>query len=581
LTVSSLPTNSFASYMLGLKPVGYWPLQETSSPAAATIETNYGTLGILGNAYYAVTTTNETNVLFNQQGGLTASGDNNTCVQFGGPSGNNELLVPRLSPKLTLTAPFTMEVWIKTKSLTFSDLISEDGNGLNSAAGGGNWGGPRLCYAGNNGGGPALQLYIANGNGTTRNDVSTPANSLTTNGWNYCVATYDGTNTLLYIDGTLETSSTALGGANAMAIDTSTPLTIGDGLWTGTAVGGQRAYTGDIDEVAIYTNLLSATQIQNHYLSGTTSGSNYMQTVINDSPLLYYRMDSAGYTNTAAASCPDAVNFGSAPVNATYLSGTRPGFVAGPSVLSNSNFVASPIDGVTAGIDAGTNAAFNTTNTEPFTVACWMKGNPGDSHLQGLVTHGVNWALDLVGSSGSVILTNNAGSVASTTIVNDGDWHFVAGVYDGFNNYIYVDGALNDSAGASGTISTDSRDVYLGGDSAYTIVGNNEQYFGGAIAQAAFFTNALTAAQIQGLYQAAVVPGISINPTNIVFSVNGNQLNLSWPADHLGWTLQAQTNRLSVGINTNWVNVSGSSSVTNVIIPINLTNGCVFYRLIY
>jgi uncharacterized protein with beta-barrel porin domain len=37
---------------------------------------------------------------------------------------------------------------------------------------------------------------------------------------------------------------------------------------------------------------------------------------------------------------------------------------------------------------------------------------------------------------------------------------------------------------------------------------------------------------------------LNTTPTNITFSVSGNTLNLSWPADHLGWTLQ--TNSVSV-----------------------------------
>ncbi|HTV42868.1 MAG TPA: hypothetical protein VMF08_20045 [Candidatus Sulfotelmatobacter sp.] len=78
-----------------------------------------------------------------------------------------------------------------------------------------------------------------------------------------------------------------------------------------------------------------------------------------------------------------------------------------------------------------------------------------------------------------------------------------------------------------------------------------------------------------------VTPAINANPTNIVFSASNNQLTLSWPTDHTGWTLQAQTNSVSVGINNNWISVSGSTATNQVIIPINLTNGCVFYRLIY
>ena len=76
------------------------------------------------------------------------------------------------------------------------------------------------------------------------------------------------------------------------------------------------------------------------------------------------------------------------------------------------------------------------------------------------------------------------------------------------------------------------------------------------------------------------VPQVNLNPTNIVFSVtNNNQLVLNWPADHIGWQLQAQTNRVSVGLSNNWVNVSGTTGTNQVIIPVNPGNGTVFYRL--
>jgi hypothetical protein len=60
---------------------------------------------------------------------------------------------------------------------------------------------------------------------------------------------------------------------------------------------------------------------------------------------------------------------------------------------------------------------------------------------------------------------------------------------------------------------------------------------------------------------------------------------LTWPLDHKGWQLQAQTNSVKVGISTNWANYNpstGPSTATNqVAIPIVLTNGTVFYRLTY
>jgi hypothetical protein len=73
---------------------------------------------------------------------------------------------------------------------------------------------------------------------------------------------------------------------------------------------------------------------------------------------------------------------------------------------------------------------------------------------------------------------------------------------------------------------------------------------------------------------------ISTTPTNITFSVVGNQLNLQWPASYTGWVLQGQTNSLAVGINNNWVNVPNSQATNQVFIPISPSSPAVFYRLV-
>jgi hypothetical protein len=69
--------------------------------------------------------------------------------------------------------------------------------------------------------------------------------------------------------------------------------------------------------------------------------------------------------------------------------------------------------------------------------------------------------------------------------------------------------------------------------------------------------------------------------TNLVWNVSGTNLNLSWPAGYTGWRLQVQTNGLDAGLGTNWVDVSGSSLTNNVALPVDATEGSVFYRLIY
>jgi hypothetical protein len=58
-------------------------------------------------------------------------------------------------------------------------------------------------------------------------------------------------------------------------------------------------------------------------------------------------------------------------------------------------------------------------------------------------------------------------------------------------------------------------------------------------------------------------------------------LTLSWPLDHLGWRLVAQTNAPGVGLTTNWVTVTGSTSTNRVFIPIDPNVGSVFFRLVH
>jgi hypothetical protein len=79
----------------------------------------------------------------------------------------------------------------------------------------------------------------------------------------------------------------------------------------------------------------------------------------------------------------------------------------------------------------------------------------------------------------------------------------------------------------------------------------------------------------------ALVPPIATYPTNLMYQIVGNTLSLSWPTTHLGWRLQSQTNSTGLGLGSNWVDVAGSASVNQVTIPVNPTNGSVFFRLVY
>ncbi len=81
--------------------------------------------------------------------------------------------------------------------------------------------------------------------------------------------------------------------------------------------------------------------------------------------------------------------------------------------------------------------------------------------------------------------------------------------------------------------------------------------------------------------QASAIPLPSSTPTDIIVQASSGQLQLSWPLDHLGWSLQIQTNSLSAGLGTNWTVLPNSQFTNQIFIPVNPANGSVFLRLIY
>ena len=101
--------------------------------------------------------------------------------------------------------------------------------------------------------------------------------------------------------------------------------------------------------------------------------------------------------------------------------------------------------------------------------------------------------------------------------------------------------------------------------------------------QPGYYFDVITNSQINTVYliHYTNITATANYPTNLTSTVinGGTELNISWPATHLGWTLQAQTNTLGVGLGTNWADVTGTASVTSTNLPILPSNPAVFYRL--
>jgi hypothetical protein len=71
---------------------------------------------------------------------------------------------------------------------------------------------------------------------------------------------------------------------------------------------------------------------------------------------------------------------------------------------------------------------------------------------------------------------------------------------------------------------------------------------------------------------------INATPINVSFSVLNNQITLSWPADHLGWTLQ--TNSMDLSNEGDWFAYPGSTTNTSESITIDPTQVNVYFRLV-
>jgi len=159
---------------------------------------------------------------------------------------------------------------------------------------------------------------------------------------------------------------------------------------------------------------------------------------------------------------------------------------------------------------------FQTLNpVKNITIEFWMKADPANAlqSYQGLVASdyygveisngfqskiGVNFYVssDRGRSWGAVSEANGGGATISA-----GEWHHIAGTYDGANMVLYIDGeAWGNPASYSGNISPPSRSGFLaiGSEDGRTAFPNciSTRYFNGLIDEVRIYNRALSASEI-------------------------------------------------------------------------------------
>ena len=188
-------------------------------------------------------------------------------------------------------------------------------------------------------------------------------------------------------------------------------------------------------------------------------------------------------------------------------------------------------DGVGDFVEIGNEPAFDLTGA--ITIAAWIKVNKFDKRWQAIVTKGdTAWRIQRTAAEDTLVFkctgiesTRARMGIEGNKSVNDGKWHHVVGVYDGSTVSLYIDGVLDDSGEASGSIQTNDSPVFIGANSE---VSGRE--WNGLIDEVCVFACALDADNVSALYTgrdpmtiAKEVPTPGESTVNRVLSLDGEE----------------------------------------------------------
>jgi hypothetical protein len=301
---------SYYAAVTALGPVGYWPLNETNQPTSMVtpIATNYGLLGTNDNGFYLPGTYPGSvpgPKFAGFPGGLTnvAVAFNNSNWVSGGVTGSGSagfVDVPvDANDSLNIVGSMTLAAWLQAQP--------NDGK-FETALGRGD-----DSYRFSVDGTSSNLLHFADVGGDL--DGVAPAGLVNDGKWHFVVATYNGSQEILYVDGVPNAVQSETGTAPGEPLD----FTIGEAP----DYGGLRGFDGNIAEVAIYNYPLSSSQVQSLYYAAD------IPAFINTEPPASITVSVNTTTNisvvasgTPALSYKWSTNNGSSLLTGTNFSGT-------------------------------------------------------------------------------------------------------------------------------------------------------------------------------------------------------------------------------------------------------------------
>src|SRR5438270_3626579 len=290
----------------------------------------------------------------------------------------------------------------------------------------------------------------------------------------HVAVTRQGTTVKLYVDGVLYDTQTV---SSANSAD-------GYNLEFGNIPGyGSSFFKGRIDEVEIFSRALGIEEIQNIYVAGSYGKCRSCDSALSG---LVGWWPGDGNTKDIASGNTGLLKNGAGFATAEVSQGFS-------------------LDGTDDYVEIADNPTVSLTG--PFTIDAWIKTNDNTSEhaivekYDGGGTNGYFFRLTSLGQlTLGVCDGSGCSAVSGSTQVTTGTFHHVVGVFDGSSLNVYLDGNLD--GGPNGSVApTDGTNPLTIGARGGS-VGN---FFNGIIDEVEIFTRALSADEIQSLYDAGSV----------------------------------------------------------------------------
>jgi hypothetical protein len=233
-----IASSAYVTAVMGNSPIAYYRLDETSGTSAADNSGHGFTGSYAGTVTYGVVGT---------------TGDGDTAVGLPGATGSYVA-----SPSLTVGSSFSLEGWVDPANFVATGQIGEV---LFATSSNGN---SVLGYVPASVGGALASKFVVRMGGTA-NFATT--HTYAAGHWYHVVYTWNGTTQCIYVNGVLDAS----GGATA---------TSAKPAWAGKTFAGEDVLAaasspnplkGGVDDIAVYSSALTATQVQSHYSAAVGS----------------------------------------------------------------------------------------------------------------------------------------------------------------------------------------------------------------------------------------------------------------------------------------------------------------------